>query len=346
MALRQKNNYYFLTLITLAIFLLPVVSKAVESGGIEVNPAYPDPNIPESASQFIYNLDKGESKEDGIKLVNLLEGEKIEAILYSVDAKVTKDSGFTPLQEIDPKKDIGAWIKLSVSEVTLEPKEERIIPFTITIPEDTEAGDHLGAIIVEKKGEPQPTEKPGVFIKTRLAIKVIETVPGEITKSLKISQILWGVRDKKLTSQPTIRERLKTALGLNKEGYVIIALENEGNVRLKPRANIEIIDIFGNRVATLGNASLGTSYGGQTGLPAVEWPNHPLSGRFTADVTVLFGDNQSVTGKMSFWIVPWNVLFIIVLLIVIFIFGKLFWRLYYLKSKLKKGETLFILKKK
>ncbi|MBZ9578746.1 LysM peptidoglycan-binding domain-containing protein, partial [Patescibacteria group bacterium] len=221
----------------------------------------------------------------------------------------------------------------SVSEVTLAPEETRIIPFTLTIPENASVGDHLGAVIAEK-GELKPSGQPGLSIKTRVGIRVWNTVSGEIVKNLQISNVTWEVKNKKLTPKATTAEKIKTALGLNKEGFITLELKNEGNVHLMPMAEIEITDIFGGWVATLDNISLGTSALNQTTTVPVKWTNPSSFGWLTANITILYGDDQSVTAKKSFLIIPWTILFILILLIIVFVFGKLFWRLYYAKSKL------------
>lgn len=329
--LKNKNYLFILTVILL---FAPLTSMAISAEGVGVSPAYPNPDVKGSDVWFIYNLDRGESVTDYIKLANVSSEKTMKVKLYPVDAVVTKQGVFGPLDETDPRKDIGAWIKISVSEVNLGPQETRIIPFTLTIPEDASVGDHLGAIIAEK-GELEPSVQPGLSIKTRVGIRVWETVPGEIVKNLQISTVSWEIENKKLTAKPTTLEKIKTALGLNKEGFFNLDLKNEGNVHLMPTVNIEITDIFGGWVATIDSASLGTAPLNQTITSQVKWEKPALFGWLTAKITLFYGDNQTATAKKSFWIVPWTLLFIVILLAMIFVFGKLFWRLYYAKLKLK-----------
>ncbi|MBZ9569752.1 DUF916 domain-containing protein, partial [Patescibacteria group bacterium] len=217
-----KNKNYFLTLsiiILISILFTPFVSRAVTAEGVGVSPAYPDPDVKGSDIWFVHNLERGESITDYLKLVNISSEKTMMVKLYPVDAVVTSKGVFNPLAETDPKKDIGAWIEFSVSEVTLAPEETRIIPFTLTIPENASVGDHLGAVIAEK-GELKPSGQPGLSIKTRVGIRVWNTVPGEIVKNLQISNVTWEVKNKKLTPKATTAEKIKTALGLNKEGFI------------------------------------------------------------------------------------------------------------------------------
>jgi len=332
-----KNKNYCLILaiiISTSVLFIPLSLKAITAEGVGVSPAYPNPDVKGSDVWFVYNLDRGESITDYLKLVNVSSEKTMKVKIYPVDAVVSNQGVFNPLDETDPKKDIGAWLKITESEVALAPQETRLIPFTLTIPEDASVGDHLGAIIAEK-GELTPSGQAGLSIKTRVGIRVWNTVPGEIIKNLQISNASWEIKNKKLSPKPTTLEKIRTALGLNKEGFIILSLKNDGNVHLMPKGNIEINDIFGGWVATLGNISLGTSALNQTTVVPVKWEKPALFGRLTAEISVLYGDNQTATAKKSFWIIPWTLIFIVILLAMVFVFGKLFWRLYYAKLKLK-----------
>lgn len=150
-----KNRNYLFSLFIVLLFT-PLASMAISAEGVGVSPAYPKPDVEKSNVWFIYNLDRGESITDYIKLVNISSEKTMKVKLYPVDAVVTNQGLFGPLDEADPRQDIGAWIKISVSEVNLAPQETQIIPFTLTIPKDASVGDHLGAIIAEK-GELKPS---------------------------------------------------------------------------------------------------------------------------------------------------------------------------------------------
>lgn len=331
---KNKNYYLILAIISIGILFIPLFSRAITAEGVGVSPAYPNPDVKGSDVWFVYNLDRGESITDYLKLVNVSTEKTMKVKIYPVDAVVSSQGVFNPLDEADPRQDIGAWIKMSEPEVSLAPQETRLIPFTLTIPEDASVGDHLGAIIAEK-GELTPSGQAGLSIKTRVGIRVWNTVPGEIVKNLQISNVTWEIKNKKISEKPTTLEKIRTALGLNKEGFITLSLKNDGNVHLMPKGNIEISDIFGGWVATLDNISLGTSALNQTTTVPVKWEKPSLFSHLTAKITVFYGDNQTATAKKSFWIIPWTLLSIVILLAMIFVFGKLFWRLYYAKLKLK-----------
>ena len=321
------------------LFVLPLISQAIGADGVGVSPANPSPDVAGSDVRFAYNLDLGQSVTDAIKLANYSPEKKMKVKIYPVDAVVSPQGVFNPLAETDLKNDLGAWIQIKDSEVILDPQETRKISFTLSIPKTgVSVGDHWGAIIVEK-AELTKTNQPGLSIKTRVGISVRNRVPGEIIQKLIISKVSWEIKNKNLSPKPTTGEKIKTVLGFNKEGLIILELKNEGNTHLSPKANIEITDLFGGHVDTLEYVSLGSSALGQTSTVPIKWQRPSLFGRLTAKIDIVYGDNnQTVEAKKSFWTVPWTLIFIFVILLVLCVFVQLFWRLYYAKKKLKMAQ--------
>lgn len=103
----------FRTAIISILLLLTIhmgVVYAVEYFSIGGKPANPDPNIPNSVSWFIYNLDLGESKEDELTVLNTFDRE-LELLVYAADGLKSSSGGFAVRQYVEPKNAIGAWVK-------------------------------------------------------------------------------------------------------------------------------------------------------------------------------------------------------------------------------------------
>ena len=47
----------------------------------------------------------------------------------------------------EPPRDIGAWTTTEVPSVTVPAGGQVTVPFTIVVPEDASAGDHVGGIV-------------------------------------------------------------------------------------------------------------------------------------------------------------------------------------------------------
>jgi len=102
-----------LTKIFLSVVLLSTFSSfifAIEYQSLGGRPAYPDPAIPRSSSWFIYDLDKGEQKEDAILVINNYDT-ALDVIVYAADGIRSSSGGFAIKQFVEEKEAVGAWVK-------------------------------------------------------------------------------------------------------------------------------------------------------------------------------------------------------------------------------------------
>jgi hypothetical protein len=85
----------------------------------------------------------------------------------------------------DPGVGVGGWGSFEQPTVELEPHAITPARFTITVPEDAEPGDHIGAVVVES----QPTASGDVQVVKRVASRLYVTVPGDASASVDIESI-------------------------------------------------------------------------------------------------------------------------------------------------------------
>ena len=71
--------------------------------------------------------------------------------MYAADSTPSTDGAVACEQFVEEKNDVGAWITLAKTEVTLAPATNEIIPFTITIPSTAGVGEHSGCVFVQEK---------------------------------------------------------------------------------------------------------------------------------------------------------------------------------------------------
>ena len=188
-------NYYKSRKFSFSLLIVFILSALIFSfegdsalamgyGGIGGRPAYPDPKNPRTQSIFVYTLEPGTTKNDGVLLVNNTDKEKT-LMVYAVDSVVSSGGAFACRQMNEPKKDVGRWISLSKSEVTLQPGKNEIVPFTIKVPKEASVGEHNGCIIIQEKKEKKENQK-GMVLTFRTGLRVAVTVPGKIVRKLKI----------------------------------------------------------------------------------------------------------------------------------------------------------------
>lgn len=250
--------------------------RAIEGMGVGLFPANPDPNIPYSQAWLIYNLVPGESKRDAFIIVN--KGNKtVDLKLYPVDATLTKDGAFALLSEKAPRRGVGSWVKLDVDQVKLAPGEEKKIGFVFSVPKGVEVGDHMGGIVAEKINQVQG--KGALKVKTRIGLRIYETVPGELKRELEVGDFEVKYLEKTKQFPP----RLK----------LVFNLSNTGNVHLDPVAEVELVDNLNKKTVVKRQVSLGTIFPGKQTQVPVMLERIPWWGSFVVKAKVIHDRDHS-----------------------------------------------------
>lgn len=323
--------------IFLAFYIFIEQAQAITYGGLGIYPNESewDPKNDLTRSWFVYTLNLGETKKGKVDIVNSTDQPQ-EVKIYPVDAATTKDGAFASKGEIDEKVGVGAWVKLAESELSLESGETKTVDFTLSIPENADVGDHMGSIIVQRKGVAEIKREageiqPGVQVVTRVGARIYVTVPGEIVRELEFKEFSF--------------KRVS-----DKQGTFYLTLNNKGNVRISPEGNIEIKNNFSKAENKLDLPQREVFPRDEIVL-SVEWKEIPFFGRFVAQASVAY-DGRILTKEILFWILPperilvtgsYSLGGIIVLLIILLITRKIIRRRVRKLMKeyiVKEGETI------
>ncbi len=223
-----------------AICCIGISAPAHAAGGVPVigiKPAYFNPNDPISRAYFIFNSKPGAHIQDAVRVTNsgTVAG---RATLYGADATTGATSGAIYLDQTARRQDVGSWLTLGKSSLTLAPRQSVLVPFEVTLPKSVRSGDHLGGIGMEVTplGN-QPKEASGkgntVQIQTRIitviAVEVI--LPGAAIEALSASGIQAG--------------------GDNGYQSLQIALHNTGTMMFKSSGTLQVMDEHGALLQTL-----------------------------------------------------------------------------------------------
>ena len=213
--------------VVIALFVsLGIASHAlaVEYGGIGGRPAFPDDNIPRSKSIFIHTLEPGASTTDGLQVINN-GNQTVTLAVYAADSVPSTDGGFACRQRSEPKVGSGRWINLETSQVTLEPKQNTIVPFTIVAPLSADVGEHNACILMQGEDKKKDASA-GISLSIRTGIRVAITIPGELKRQLEITDFL---------------------LEPGEDGGFVISpvVANIGNVSADATAHLTVKSIFG-----------------------------------------------------------------------------------------------------
>jgi hypothetical protein len=191
--LRLFRPAFFTFASIFALFVVAVPANAVESGGIGGRPANPDPSNARTKSIFIYELKTGESKTDAVFLMN--NTSKDETIsLYTVDGILTNTGAYSCKQAVESKDDVGSWVTLDETQVTLPANSTKQVPFTTTVPAGIDVGEHNGCLVFQSDTD-EGDVQGNVRVRTRQAVRIAVTIPGDLKKEVAIKSFTVGKLD-------------------------------------------------------------------------------------------------------------------------------------------------------
>ncbi|MFA5270355.1 MAG: LysM peptidoglycan-binding domain-containing protein [Patescibacteria group bacterium] len=340
------NKIKRLSIISLIIGLLTTIAlpaglpvMAIEAQGISIAPARTK-EYSGLRSWFIYEAEAKKVINDKAVVSN--RGNKTVTLsLAALDGAVTSNGGYTLVADTEANRDIGSWIELSQTEVTLPPRSSQVVDFTVTVPDNADVGSHPGGIVTwEKPPEASSKKKSGgvISVTTRVAARVYLTVPGEIQRKLEVKQISHSVIGGLL--------------------YFFLHLKNNGNVQLEPAVDVTIRGPFG-KIGDQSGSQIGLLLRGTEITAKLPWQSKaPIFGRYVAKFRLHYGEkdfkgqyvkDEYIDATYVFWIIPWLKLLLWLGLVILLLLLRNMWLWMVIrgrlntrakKHKVKKGETL------
>lgn len=180
---RSKTHKLFAVVVAL-VFVVFVGDVFAQTGSnFGGRPAFPRADNPRTESIFIHTLEPGDVQAEGVLVVNNTDEQKT-ILVYGTDSTPSTGGAFACEQAGQEKNDVGAWIELEESEVTLAPGNNRVVLFTISVPQSASVGEHNGCIITQEKKE--ASVGAGISLSFRTGLRVAITIPGELIRKLEI----------------------------------------------------------------------------------------------------------------------------------------------------------------
>jgi hypothetical protein len=176
-----------------------------------------DAGGPDGRHWFELELAPGGRASELLAVTNLSD-HKAAFDLAAADGYFNRNGRFGMLAVPTDSEDAGLWIKVE-SRAEVEAGETMVIPFTITVPNNAEPGDHAAGIAasVAKRSEAQSGAKVGVT--SRFGVRVMIRVTGDLKAAIE----LRGVKARYAQSWNLLRP------GRIRAGFDFV---NTGNVRL------------------------------------------------------------------------------------------------------------------
>lgn len=278
---------FFLSLTT------PLKAQTNDSTGLTISPPVRE-----------LELLPGSSNSYQVSLLNLSD-KSVRATLRA--------SPFTPIgnrgdiqvsdDELDPSRD---WIIINPSILTLGPKERKKVDYTIVLPHNASPGGFYFAIAALVTGATQskPTT-PG-------AIESGSAVNFNVS-SLNLIRIAGPVHYDALISSFTTPKKLY------EYGPVpfTAVLKNTSNVHIKPLVEVVIRNTLGIKEKTTISLRQQNILPGAERRYETEYGGKWHFGRYVATLNASYGNSQSMSHTLIFWILPWKIMAAVLLAIVI-----------------------------
>lgn len=141
-------------------------------------------------ANFAYDASPGSVIQDAVVVTN--HGAAPLALdVYAADARTTTSGQLDLLTAAETSVDLGAWIRLDLPAVTLDPGASITVPFTVQVPADALPGDHSGGVITASVGTDDGST---VRVDRRLALRVHLRVAGAITPAVAVDGLTVSAR--------------------------------------------------------------------------------------------------------------------------------------------------------
>lgn len=239
-----------------SLFGVPAVAApAATPAPWTVQPA--DNDYGPDRQNYLYTVQPGEQVDDGLLVVN--QGTTpLQLAVYAADG-FTNDAGELDLRRQNEKStSVGTWVHPSAGTLSIKPGQSASVPFTVTVPKDAPAGDHIGGIV---------TSLMQGGVEQRMGVRIQLRVGGELKPELTIQDV---------QVHPSL-------VGGN--ATVTYTVHNTGNATLSARATASLAAPFGALRASSADAGVNSP----ALLPGDKW-NATVAVKGVAAVVPLSAD--------------------------------------------------------
>jgi hypothetical protein len=278
---------------------------AADNGSWSVTPTPPAASSAAPRDYFVLDTDPQTTLKDSLRIKNFTN-KPISFTLYGADGYNTEKDGFFALKGVDePQVDVGSWIRLPVTSVTVDGLTQVDVPFTIKVPKNATPGDHSGGVVAMNNAV-ESSEDAGNFdvgVQRAVAARMYVRVSGATTPGLEVDNV----------TITTDRGALPWSGSGN--GTVSYTIENTGNLRLSPTSSVTLSGAGGRSIAEVADTSVPDLLPGQkvtitTDVTGIPWTDH-----LSAHVVSTTPEGARSEADGSAWLTPWPGLVGIVLLI-------------------------------
>jgi len=263
-----------LVLLLAELFLGTISTQSAEALGVGSLSILPSQEEYGPRSWFVHTLSEGEEGRDEMTISN--DKDESVTVLIFPSGYSTKDSEIIKDDLTDSlRQEPGHWVELDKTEATIPSHSSTRVGFTIKVPENANVGEHVGGVFVQEIDKSTAAKATGVKIRLHIGARMVINVPGDVERSLTVSNIRHAID---YTDNRALR--------------FIFTLENQGNVAIGPVLDTEISGTWGKVDEQIGN-QLQVVARNETKDVESKWlKSAPYIGRFVAKFKFHLGERE------------------------------------------------------
>ena len=198
--------------------------------------------VGDHGTYFQLPMDPGDTRRLEVEAANFGEAES-RARTYAADVYTIVNGGFGADLFGEEATGATSWIAYPSQEMSLAPGDALVIPFEVTVPDDTAPGEYVAALVIENAEPVRSSGSVAIDQVNRSAIAVAIDVPGPRAPGLAIGAV----------GHKTAGER----------SVVTFEVLNTGNVHLRPAGDFRLRGADGTELSaatlTMDSVYAGTS---------------------------------------------------------------------------------------
>lgn len=255
-------------------------------------------------------MNPGETAEGVLKIVN--DSAAPLTFTVSVQDFVVEDTKGTPtllpVATLEKKYSAAAWIGVTPQTVTVKPNERKELNYYIQIPSDARPGGHYAAVVFTPNTVLN-VDTTGTAVQTTIGTLFLLRVKGNITEKAEVSSF----------KTPWFHEygpiKIQTQI------------KNFGDLHIRPAGVITLRNMLGMKSAMVKLDEHNVFPGAARDFENMVGKKF-MFGRYTATLVATFGVNNQyqLTQRIAFWVIPWRLILVLILLIVAGVLGYKYWK--------------------
>jgi hypothetical protein len=223
---RRRRPFGAVAAVTLAALLVAApFSRAVTPtiDGFSVRPAHPNPSVSASGSYFVLHAKPAGSSHESVVVTNIGAKPLVLAV-NAVDGLTGVTSGVVYSNSGAPIHAAGAWVTPAVRQVTVPAMSSVEVGFTVRVPSDARAGDHVAGIAFQALQKRSSSGAFSLTVVDRTVVGIEFVVPGLARPQIALSSLALA---------PLPGTDVPSA---------VVTLEDIGLALCQPRLSVTVID--------------------------------------------------------------------------------------------------------